>query len=70
MSLGFITCDMDPVVHLLQYEECIKPFQDSLQVNSLQVDVWMRLAFAALETSKWEVAASAYRMCVTIEYDV
>ncbi|CAG0900130.1 unnamed protein product [Darwinula stevensoni] len=52
-----------------KYEECIKPFQDSLQVNSLQVEVWMRLAFAALETSKWEVAASAYRMCVTIEYD-
>ncbi|KAJ2952850.1 hypothetical protein O0L34_g7215 [Tuta absoluta] len=44
-----------------KYEECIPHFEKSVEINSIQERVWLRMAFAALETEKWELAAKAYR---------
>ncbi|KAM3961295.1 tetratricopeptide repeat protein 27 [Aphomia sociella] len=44
-----------------QYEECIPYYEKSVEINSLQEIVWMRLGYAALITEKWEISARAYR---------
>ncbi|KAG7307419.1 hypothetical protein JYU34_007608 [Plutella xylostella] len=44
-----------------QYTECIPHFQKSLEINSIQERVWLRLGYAALETEQWEISATAYR---------
>ncbi|CAG9114888.1 unnamed protein product [Plutella xylostella] len=44
-----------------QYTECIPHFQQSLEINSIQERVWLRLGYAALETEQWETSATAYR---------
>ncbi|XP_045445879.1 tetratricopeptide repeat protein 27 [Melitaea cinxia] len=45
-----------------KYDECIPHFEKSVEINSIQESVWLRLGFAALETEKWELSAKAYRM--------
>ncbi|XP_063378367.1 tetratricopeptide repeat protein 27 [Cydia fagiglandana] len=44
-----------------KYEECIPHFEKSVEINSIQESVWLRLGFAALETENWELSARAYR---------
>jgi tetratricopeptide (TPR) repeat protein len=41
--------------------EAIPHFQESLRVNGLQENIWIRLAFCAMDMEDWEIAASAYR---------
>lgn len=50
-----------------QYAECIPHFEKSVSINPLQANVWLRLGFAALETGKWQIAATAYRRYTTLE---
>lgn len=51
------------------YKQCIPHFEKSVSINPLQSIVWLRLAFAALETENWQVAATAYRRYTTLEPD-
>jgi len=53
-----------------QYAECIPHFQKSVALNSLQISVWIRLGFAALEVEDWETAAAAYRRYCTLDPEV
>lgn len=43
-----------------EYEKAIPHLQRSLEINSLQENIWLRLGFAALELEKYELGASAY----------
>lgn len=43
-----------------EYESAIPHFQKSLEINSLQENIWLRLGFAALDLEKYELASSAY----------
>nr|XP_032513586.1 tetratricopeptide repeat protein 27 isoform X2 [Danaus plexippus plexippus] len=44
-----------------KYEECIPHYEKSVEINSIQESVWLRLGYAALMTEKWELSAKAYR---------
>ncbi|CAH0701579.1 unnamed protein product [Spodoptera exigua] len=44
-----------------KYEECIPHFEKSVEINSIQDRVWLRLGYAALMAENWEVSAKAYR---------
>ncbi|XP_073943570.1 tetratricopeptide repeat protein 27 [Choristoneura fumiferana] len=44
-----------------QYAECIPHFERSLEINSIQETIWLRLGYAALETGQWETSGRAYR---------
>ncbi|XP_022819786.1 tetratricopeptide repeat protein 27 isoform X2 [Spodoptera litura] len=44
-----------------KYEECIPHFEKSVEINSIQDRVWLRLGYAALMVENWEVSAKAYR---------
>ncbi|KAF5269967.1 hypothetical protein FQR65_LT05766 [Abscondita terminalis] len=49
------------------YQKCIIHFEKSLSINPLQVNVWLRYGFAALETGNWQVAATAYKRYTMLE---
>nr|AON96559.1 tetratricopeptide repeat protein 2 [Bicyclus anynana] len=44
-----------------KYDECIPHFELSVEINSIQERVWLRLGYAALMTENWELSAKAYR---------
>ncbi|XP_075969928.1 tetratricopeptide repeat protein 27 [Anticarsia gemmatalis] len=44
-----------------KYEECIPHYELSVEINSIQESVWLRLGYAALMTEQWETSAKAYR---------
>lgn len=44
-----------------KYEECIPHYEKSVEINSIQEQIWLRLGFAALETEQWALSAKAYR---------
>jgi tetratricopeptide (TPR) repeat protein len=50
-----------------EYESAIPHLQKSLEINSLQENLWLRLGFAALTTEKYELAASAYLRYTQLE---
>lgn len=50
-----------------KYEEAIPHFEKSLELNSLQESVWLRLGYAALSVENWTVAANAYRNYTYLE---
>lgn len=50
-----------------QYENAIPHLERSVQLNSLQENVWARLGYSALELKRWELAAKAYRHYTNIE---
>jgi tetratricopeptide (TPR) repeat protein len=50
-----------------EYEQSIEHLEKSLELNSLQEVVWLRLGFAALSLEKWELSARAYRRYTYIE---
>lgn len=43
-----------------EYEKAIPHLQKSLEINSLQENLWLRLGYAALDLEKYELSASAY----------
>lgn len=43
-----------------EYEASIPHLQKSVEINSLQEEIWLRLGYAALELEKYEIAVSAY----------
>ncbi|XP_026329520.1 tetratricopeptide repeat protein 27 isoform X2 [Hyposmocoma kahamanoa] len=43
------------------YEECIPHYEKSVEINSIQESVWLRLGFAALMVENWDLSAKAYR---------
>ena len=43
-----------------EYEAAIPHLQKSVEINSLQEEIWFRLGYAALELEKYEIAVSAY----------
>ncbi|XP_037073320.1 tetratricopeptide repeat protein 27-like [Pollicipes pollicipes] len=55
--------------HRKQYSRCIPFLLRAVEMNSLQFDVWSRLAYAALETEDWKTCARAYRQCCYLEPD-
>ncbi|XP_026747646.1 tetratricopeptide repeat protein 27 [Trichoplusia ni] len=44
-----------------KYEECIPHYEKSVEINSIQESVWLRLGYAALNVENWELSARAYR---------
>ncbi|XP_059607482.1 tetratricopeptide repeat protein 27 [Phlebotomus argentipes] len=50
-----------------EYSFSIPHFQESLEINTLQEPLWLRLGFAALETEEWKIAAHAYQMYTSLE---
>ena len=52
------------------YQTCKEHYQESLRLNSLQISIWQRLGFAALDTEDYELAVRAYRRFVEFEPDV
>ncbi|XP_054164779.1 tetratricopeptide repeat protein 27-like [Oppia nitens] len=50
-----------------QYSDCIPYYKLSLEINSMQSDVWSRLAFAAMFTEDYELAATGYRRYIQFE---
>uniref|UniRef100_A0A8D8VKE9 Tetratricopeptide repeat protein 27 n=1 Tax=Cacopsylla melanoneura TaxID=428564 RepID=A0A8D8VKE9_9HEMI len=53
-----------------EYPESIPYFQRSLEINSIQIDLWNRLGYAALQCGdKMDVACSAYNRYVSLEPD-
>ncbi|CAK1545127.1 unnamed protein product [Leptosia nina] len=44
-----------------RYRDCIPHYEMSLQINSIQEHIWLRLGYAALTTENWELSAKAYR---------
>ena len=53
--------------NLKRYSESIPYFKRSVDLNSMQTDVWFRLAFAAMSVEDYELAAIAYRRVVQFE---
>lgn len=43
-----------------EYENAIPHLQKSLEINSLQEHIWLRLGYAALDLEKYELASKAY----------
>lgn len=50
-----------------QYEEAISHLEKSVEINSLQENVWARIGYSALELKRWNLAAKAYRHYTNIE---
>lgn len=44
----------------VDYEQAIPHLQKSLEINSLQENLWLRLGYAALSIENYELASSAY----------
>jgi len=52
-----------------EYQVCIPHLEQSLERSSFQLDVLLRLGYAAMQVLEWEVAARAYRKYCAIEQD-
>ncbi|KAJ9583690.1 hypothetical protein L9F63_021962 [Diploptera punctata] len=50
-----------------KYAESIPHLQQSLSINSLQVSLWFRLGFAALDQENWSLCASAYQRYCSLD---
>lgn len=50
-----------------QYAEAIEHYEKSVEINSLQLNVWSRLGFAAITLEKWTLAVKAYITYTHIE---
>ena len=51
------------------YSACIEHFNRSLACSRFQLDVLLRLGFAAIQIEEWEVGAQAYRNYCSLESD-
>ncbi|RZF41444.1 hypothetical protein LSTR_LSTR000158 [Laodelphax striatellus] len=52
-----------------KYAESIPHFEASLANNSIQLQLWFRLGYAALEEKQWSLCAKAYRRYCSLEPD-
>ncbi|XP_076463689.1 tetratricopeptide repeat protein 27-like [Babylonia areolata] len=52
-----------------KYEEAVKCFEKSLEINALQIPVWFTCGCACLTAKKYESAVRAFKRCVNIDYD-
>ncbi|XP_065360961.1 tetratricopeptide repeat protein 27 [Calliphora vicina] len=43
-----------------KYEEAIPHYEKSVEINSLQESIWLRLGYCAIILEKWELAVHAY----------
>ncbi|XP_037933632.1 tetratricopeptide repeat protein 27-like [Teleopsis dalmanni] len=43
-----------------EYEKAIEHLEKSVQINSLQEKIWLRLGYAAIMIERWELAVHAY----------
>ncbi|KAM7354742.1 tetratricopeptide repeat protein 27 [Cochliomyia hominivorax] len=43
-----------------RYEEAIPHYEKSVEINSLQEKIWLRLGYSAIMLEKWELAVHAY----------
>ncbi|XP_037825505.1 tetratricopeptide repeat protein 27 [Lucilia sericata] len=43
-----------------KYEEAIPHYEKSVEINSLQEKIWLRLGYAAIMLEKWQLAVHAY----------
>lgn len=50
-----------------KYAESIPHLEKSLSLNSLQVCLWFRLGYAALDQGQWDLCATAYRRYCSLE---
>lgn len=50
-----------------EYQTAIGYLEKSLEINSLQEQVWARLGFSAIELKQWSLAANAYLRYTAIE---
>ena len=55
---------------VLQFEESLPHFAASLAVNAMQVGAWFSYGCAAMACEQYELAATAFRRCVTLETEV
>ncbi|KAG1704751.1 Tetratricopeptide repeat protein 27 [Nymphon striatum] len=55
--------------HKSCYQEALPYFLKSVEINSLQPKIWFAVAFSANNLENHELAAKAYRKCVSIEPD-
>ncbi|XP_074616162.1 tetratricopeptide repeat protein 27-like isoform X2 [Acropora palmata] len=60
-SLGFL------YLRDKEYAKSVPFFQKSLEINSLQEDVWFSLGCAAIAANDLEVAAKAFHRCVSLD---
>jgi tetratricopeptide (TPR) repeat protein len=51
------------------YSRAVDYFQQSLNISRFQLDLWLRLGFAALELERWSEGAQAYRSYTSLESD-
>ena len=52
-----------------EFKECVPLFQKSLDRNSIQPEIWLRLASAAMKLEMWELGAQSYRSYCSYEMD-
>ncbi|KAJ4426285.1 hypothetical protein ANN_27097 [Periplaneta americana] len=50
-----------------QYAESIPHLRESLAINSLQVSLWFRLGYAALDQEDWALCATAYQRYCSLD---
>ncbi|XP_015601628.1 tetratricopeptide repeat protein 27 [Cephus cinctus] len=49
------------------YDEAVPHLKQSVELNNIQENVWIRLGFAALQIEDWKLAATAYRRYCELE---
>jgi len=55
--------------HERDYQRAMESFAISLKLNSLQIPVWFTYGCAAMTCQEYSVGVTAFRRCVSIDYD-
>src|SRR5699024_4174383 len=54
---------------LQDFDRALEYFQQSVAVNSMQMDAWYRIGYITLLQQNWEQAAKAYRRVLQFDED-